>query len=193
MWRHQSQKRKTDDRLARPGFSDQPECLSGFNRESDPADGFNALLSDPERRAQIGDLEKRSIRHSRAFNVGSITSRMPSLNRLSPRSAIEMATPDSVSTQGARWKYSRPSAMIVPSDGLGGCTPSPMKLNPASMTIPKATPSANWTKSGAAIFGRISRQRMLNVDWPINWAAWTHGSSFTISAMLRERRANNGR
>src|SRR6478736_6384754 len=100
MWGHQSQKREAGNRLALSGLADQPECLSGFDRESDPANGFNAFVSDRERRAQIDDLQQRSVRHSRAFSFGSITSRMPSLSRLSPRSFIEMATTESVSTHG---------------------------------------------------------------------------------------------
>src|SRR6478735_1176443 len=55
--------------------------------------------------------------------------------------------------------------MITPSEGVGGCTPRPKKLSPASITTPKATPTLAWTRIGAPMFGRISRNRMLEARW----------------------------
>src|SRR5207302_778143 len=92
--REQAQQREAGDGLARTGFADQPEYLAGRDGEAHAADRFHPLGPDREGGAQIRNLYQCGC-HSRALSLGSMTSRMPSLSRLSPSKAKEIATPDS--------------------------------------------------------------------------------------------------
>ena len=106
-------------------------------------DDLHCPPSTEKSRFEVRNLENRTVRrHIRLLNFGSMRSRIPSLRRFKPSRAVEIVSPVMVRTQGARAKYSRPSAMMLPSEGLGGCTPRPRKLKPASMIMPKATPVA---------------------------------------------------
>src|SRR5207247_1976963 len=60
------------------------------------------------------------------------------------------ATPGAVATQGALTSVSRPEAIMLPHDGVGGCTPRPRNERPASSMIALPTPSAAATMTGVS-------------------------------------------
>ena len=67
-----------------------------------------------------------------------------------------------VRTQGAREKYSRPSAMMLPSDGLGGCTPRPRKLSAGLDDDAEGNARRGLNENGSSRCWEVSREpRML--------------------------------
>src|SRR5262245_159885 len=57
-------------------------------------------------------------------------------------------TPGAAATHGALTSVSRPEAIMLPQDGVGGWTPSPKNDNPASISIAFPTPRAAVTTTG---------------------------------------------
>src|SRR3972149_3598080 len=70
----------------------------------------------------------------------SIASRSPSPRKLNAITVIMMASPGTVVRWGATNRKCLPSLIIAPQEGVGGATPRPRKLNPASATIARAIP-----------------------------------------------------
>ena len=73
--------------------------------EIDAAHRLHLAVADAEADAQVADFDKRRPRGhvaSLSRRRGSVRSRIPSPSRLRPKSAIEMNSPDKVSTQGLR-------------------------------------------------------------------------------------------
>jgi len=69
-----------------------------------------------------------------------MASRRPSPRKLNAITVIMMARPGTVVRWGATKRKCLPSLIIAPQEGMGGATPSPKKLNPASATIARAIP-----------------------------------------------------
>src|SRR5262249_14763836 len=103
------------------------------------------------RSAEIGDLatscrnDKLSVcpydggrRTPSPLKRGSMRSRKPSPIRFNPSTVIMIAAPETVETQGALRRNSRPSLITPPQVGVGGWTPRPRKLREASIRIASA-------------------------------------------------------
>src|SRR5437879_10680324 len=65
--------------------------------------------------------------------------------------------PGAAATQGALTSVSRPDAIMLPHDGVGGWTPTPRNDKLASSVIAFPRPSAAETITGVRALGRIWR------------------------------------
>src|SRR5205085_6650502 len=108
-----------EHRLARAGFSNTAEDLTGREIESDAVE--HARAGPHDRHAEILDGEQRSHGHVRAR--GSRTSRNPSPRILRPSTTVMIASPGKIVIHGAEAMKSRPLAMILPNEGAGGGGP----------------------------------------------------------------------
>src|SRR6266699_5399034 len=94
-----------------------------------------------------------------ASRISHLASRLYASRTASPSSVhatttSTSATPGAVATQGALTTTSRPEAIMLPHDGVGGWTPRPRNERPASSMIALPTPSAAATLTGVSAFGR---------------------------------------
>ncbi len=64
-----------------------------------------------------------------------------------------IANPGKTSAQGAVLMNWNPSWSIPPQLGVGGCSPTPRKLRPASVRRANPSASAIWMMIGEATFG----------------------------------------
>ena len=64
--------------------------------------------------------------------------------------------PGTIASHGAVAMRDWPSAIIVPHDGLGGCTPAPRNDSPASVRMLFAMISVKNTSTDEAMFGSNS-------------------------------------
>ena len=78
---------------------------------------------------------------------------------------------------------------MMPQLGVGGCTPSPMKLRPASSRIAFGIARVAATMSGASVFGRRCLRRMKPLRAPAPREAWTYSWCFSDRSCARTRRA----
>ena len=85
-----------------------------------------------------------------------------------------------------------PSAMMLPQVGVGGLTPSPRKLKPASARIAEAALSVATTITGGSAFGITWRSRMRVVVRPIECDASMYGRGRIVSATDRMTEATRG-
>ena len=63
-------------------------------------------------------------------------------------------------------RYLRPSAMMLPKVGVGGCTPMPMKPRIASKIIIRATSSTATNAIGGRMLGAISASMISRSEAP---------------------------
>ena len=101
---------------------------------------------------------------TRLFPVGRSRpseSRSPSATRLKAKTVNMMAIPGKMTAQGAELMNWNPSWSIPPQLGVGGCSPIPRKLKPASMSRAKPRARASWMMIGEATFGTTWRPRSL--------------------------------
>src|SRR5215208_8078218 len=84
--------------------------------------------------------------------------------------------------------FARASLTITPQSGVGGVTPSPRKLSPASAKIAYPTRVVPSTTIGRQQLGRISRTMIATDDSPRNFAASTYSRFLTDSTALRTTR-----
>ena len=82
-------------------------------------------------------------------------SRKPSPKRLKDKTTIKMANPGTKVSQGASKMNLFPSERMLPQVALGGGTPKPRKLNPASVKIAPAMPMVAETRTGAIALGTM--------------------------------------
>ena len=70
--------------------------------------------------------------------LGSRTSRRPSPSRLKPRLTTKIAMPGTAGTHHWSRMFSRPTEIMAPHSGVGGCAPRPRNPRPAAV---KMTPA----------------------------------------------------
>src|SRR4029453_3005986 len=97
---------------------------------------------------------------------GSRRSRMASPKTLKARTTTVIAKPAPMIGQGEPKMLPRPSRMILPQLGFGGCVPIPRKLSDASRRMAEATQSVIRTTIGAEIFGSTWRRMIFGVERP---------------------------
>ncbi len=68
-----------------------------------------------------------------------------------------MARPGKMSAQGDELMNWKPSWSMPPQLGVGGCSPTPRKLKPASARSAKPRDSASWMMIGEATLGMTWR------------------------------------
>src|SRR5699024_3771696 len=155
-------------------------------------------------REMITYLKKQKVKHALyvivycenskgsnySFNYGSNAARNPSPNKLNPSTTKKIAMPGKAMTHGAVWSAERPSLNIAPHSGVGGCAPSPKKLNPAASKIAVPIPSVAWTMIGATQFGKTCWMTILPCFAPIALAASIYSISLTDNTAARTILAN---
>ena len=72
---------------------------------------------------------------SRTFDFGSSASRRPSPKTFSESTVSRIIVPGMIVSSGALVSRSKPVAIIVPQEELGGCTPTPRKESAASSSM----------------------------------------------------------
>src|SRR6185437_9915156 len=122
---------------------------------------------------------------------GSSASRNASPSKLNPNTAAPIASPGKTDVHGAcrSWYRSRPSAIIEPQLGVGGCTPRPRNESEDSAMIAPATPSVAAMTTGATTLGKMCLARILVSVAPSVFSACTNSSSRTTSTWPRTSRA----
>ena len=86
--------------------------------------------------------------------------------RLTKKLVTMVARPGKITTQGAvRMKF-RPSAIITPHSGVGGCTPRPKKPSDAPARMSRTKSLMPKTSAGAITFGRRWRNMIADVAVP---------------------------
>src|SRR5437773_1258629 len=88
--------------------------------------------------------------------------------------------PGAAATQGALTRVSRPDAIMLPHDGVGGCTPSPRNDRPASSMIAFPTASAVATITGVSALGRMCRHSTRARPAPSAVALSTNGRAASV-------------
>src|SRR4029079_8673314 len=127
---------QVDHEAHRDEYEDHPE---------DPADDERDHLACPP--------HQRSIL---SFARGSSASRRPSPNTLMDSTVSASMSPAQRLIHGAFASLLSPSAIIVPHEGFGGCTPAPRNERAASVRIVLSMISVNSTSTDEAMFGRSS-------------------------------------
>ena len=89
-------------------------------------------------------------------------------------------------------KYARWSFSMVPQLGVGGFTPMPTKLKPASIKMAEAKSEAAITIMGPMIFGKICLMMILALLYPNPRAACTYSISRRTITDDRTMRAVRG-
>ena len=128
----QAHEREGERRLAASGLADQAEDLALRDARADTS--LTAETSPAlDRKSDVDVVDLRGAAGHRVTPRGSRRSRSPSPIRLNASTVIAIASPGKISTQGACVSTSRPSASMTPSDGVGGCAPSPRNDSAASI------------------------------------------------------------
>src|SRR5205823_10669065 len=109
-----------------------------------------------ERADQPPDEERQHQCSILTFARGSRASRSPSPKMFRASTVSTIAIPGMIASQGAVWIRLWPSAISVPQDGFGGCTPAPRNERPASVRMLFAMINAKNTRTEDAMFGRSS-------------------------------------
>ena len=81
--------------------------------------------------------------------------------------------PGAKMTHGVRRKYTRPSAMMLPHDGISGGIPAPRKPRMASSSMAEAQIYVACTMSGGMVLGSTWRDRIHGKRVPAAIAAST--------------------
>ncbi len=84
-----------------------------------------------------------------------MASRSPSPSMLSEKTTSRMARLGKSDSDALSRMFSKPSRIMPPQVGVGGRTPSPMKLSEASMRIAVASHSDPMTRISATMLGRM--------------------------------------
>ena len=114
--------------------------------------------------------------------------------KLIERTASAIIVPGGIQSQGidsstvSDWA----SFSMLPQLGVGGCTPRPRKLSPASSRIAFAMPNVAATITGARAFGSMWRKMMRPFDAPTVRLASTNSRSRSDRNSARTIRAIGG-
>src|SRR5262249_27131970 len=139
---------------------------------------------DEHRSDQAADEEGNQC-SSLTFARGSSASRRPSPKTLSESTVSTIMTPGMIASHGAVAMRSWPSAIIVPHDAFGGCTPAPRNDKPASVRILLAMISVKKTRIDDAMFGSSSLNITRDALEP--WAVAASMNSFSRSDRIWPR------
>src|SRR6185503_17643266 len=167
--RQQSHHGEGGQRLAATRFADDAERLAALDMQRDAA--YRMQRSGRKRNLdlEVADFEQRAqLRFSGAWR-----SRMPSPSMLTASTSTESAMPGITITQGSNSRCWRPSAIIRPQEGSGGCTPSPRNDSAASSRIACATSNVATTIRLLITLGSTSVRMIRGVDAPTDCAATT--------------------
>ena len=96
-----------------------------------------------------------------------------------------IAIPGSRLSHGSLESTSWPSAIIVPHEALGGCTPAPRYERPTSVRIAFATISVKRTSTDEAMFGSSSVNMIRSEPAPCAVAASTNSRLRSASTCPR--------
>src|SRR5437588_96520 len=138
-----------------------------------------------EHRADQPPEDEGDQRSILTFARGSSASRRPSLKTFSDNTVSTIAMPGMIASHGAVAMRSWPSAISVPQDALGGCTPAPRKERPASVRMLFAMISAKKTRIEDATFGSSSVNITRSGFAP--WAVAASTNSFSRSDRIWPR------
>ena len=95
-----------------------------------------------------------------------MASRMPSPSMLSARIVIVMAMPGGMIISGPWKRLSNAMRSIEPQLAVGGCTPRPRKLRPASASRQSESMIDSMTSSGERTFGKMCENMIRHVEPP---------------------------
>ena len=87
--------------------------------------------------------------------AGSARSRSPSPIMFRPSTSIRIARPGKMESQGASRMFSKPSRIMPPQVGVGGCAPRPTKASDASVRTAAAIQSVPMTSTSLRMLGRM--------------------------------------
>ena len=97
--------------------------------------------------------------------------------------------PGLVAIHQALMRYLRPSAMMLPKLGVGGCRPSPRKPRIASKIIIRATSSTATKAIGGSTLGMINNVMIRQSEAPSTLAPRTNSLPRSLCVTLRATRA----
>lgn len=134
------------------------------------------------------DLPSRRTHRSRGSNI----SRSWSPKMFKHRSVAPRALPGNTAVHQLLARYPRASPNIPPHSGVGGCAPSPRKLNEAPIRIASPNPKVPSTNTVCLMFGRMCRQMIRRPDAPAACAASTYRLFAAANAEPRTTRMKLG-
>ena len=126
------------------------------------------------------------------FARGSSASRSPSPNTLSETTVMMIARPGANDSHGRVTIRVWPSAIIVPHDAVGGCTPAPRNESAVSSKMLLAMMSVKKTITELAMFGSSSMNMTRNGLAPCEIDASTNSFSRSDSTCPRSGRPMYG-
>src|SRR5690606_8695121 len=101
-------------------------------------------------------------------------------NKLKPSTVTKIANPGNVACHHISGKYTRPSAIIVPHSGVGGCAPKPRKPKLAPVKITKPISNVAFTIMVEIQLGNTSIKAIRHLLAPRPSDANTNCSSFKL-------------
>src|SRR5207244_10778309 len=166
----------------------EPRRSPAPGRHHAPAQDRDEYVGDGEPSSSHGLVQ---VGDDRPILVGSSASRTASPSSVHATTTSTSATPGAVATQCALTSVSRPEAIMLPHDGVGGCTPRPRNERLASSMIALPTPSAAATMTGVSAFGRMWRPSTRLRDAPSARAPSTNGRTPSERTSPYTRRATD--
>src|SRR5204862_1622583 len=122
--------------------------------------------ADEDRPEDPPDEERHHQCSIFTFARGSSASRRPSPKMFSDSTVMTIARPGASASAGRVTIRSCPSAISLPHDGVGSCTPAPRNESPASNTMLLAMISVKKTSTELMMFGKSSVNMIRNGPAP---------------------------
>src|SRR5659263_127952 len=147
----QTHERQRQARFAGAGFTDDSECLSLTQIETDTVNSRPAVNRVPMSYGQVQDSKQRFIHLVSGPELKGSRARVAaSPKRMKIKTVTVMATPGGITNQGDCSNIPMDSDNINPQLGFGRCTPRLIKLSPASARMAPPTAMVPYETSGVS-------------------------------------------
>src|SRR5262249_26091873 len=181
--------RLDEARLAAAALAHDADDFPGRHLERDvPQRMEHALVG------AVGEVEmldgKGRRRHQRLpARLGSKVSRSASPRKVKPGVGMMMGSPPAITGQGDSRMEEEPSLTVLPQEGVGGRTPRPRKLIPASIATTTGISMEATIRIGPMILGRMWVAMIRPEPAPSERSASTNSAWRTERVWVRAIRA----